>query len=132
LITLTAPNDTAVTIDGRRVVRARRTVAGERGGANGDARTRIDWVVMQLVTEPIDLVAPLIKSELPSFTALTARDGSKIWFDAKKVVGPLPITANQQNAGYRSSIKLMGYRQYVTETPDQVRAVLAAADGDPL
>jgi hypothetical protein len=26
----------------------------------------------------------------------------------------------------------MGYRQFVTETPEQVRSILKKADGDPL
>jgi hypothetical protein len=132
LITLTAPDDSQVTIDGRLVARARRTVSGEHGGENGDAKTRVDWAIMSLVKEPLDDVAARVKTELPSFTAITSRDGSRIWFNAKAAVGPLPITASQRTGGVKSSIKIMNYRQYVTETPAEVRQVLADAGGTPL
>ena len=49
-------------------VRARRAISGERGGDNKNAQTRVDWEEAQLVTEPIDEVAALVKAELPSFT----------------------------------------------------------------
>jgi hypothetical protein len=128
MITLTAPDGSRVKIDGKRVLRARRTISGE----SSNASTRVDWVIMNLVQEPIDKVAPLIRKELKSFTSLTSRDGSKIWFDATKAVGPLPLTPSQNDGVVKSSIKLMGYRQFVTETPEQVRSILKKADGDPL
>ena len=132
MLTLTAPDGSPITVDGTLVVRARRTVVGEHHGENSEARTRIDWAIMSLVKEPIEQAAALVKAELPSFTALTAQDGSRIWFNAKKAVGPLPITPNQREGGARSSIKIMNYRQYVTETPDQVREVIRTAGGRPV
>ena len=132
MLTFTAPDGSLVTVDGARVIRARRTVAGEHSGENGDARTRIDWVIMSLVKEPIDQVASSIKAELPSFTALTTKDGSRIWFNAKQAVGPLPITPHQEEGGVRSSIKIMNYRQYVTETHNEVREVIRTAGGNPI
>jgi hypothetical protein len=128
MISLTAPDGSRVKIDGKRVLRARRTISGE----SSNASTRIDWAIMNLVQEPIDEVAALIGKELDSFTSLTSRDGSKIWFDGTKVVGPLPLTPSQADGAVKSSIKLMGYRQFVTETPERVRSVLKKAGGDPL
>ncbi|WP_161855542.1 hypothetical protein [Bradyrhizobium sp. CCBAU 051011] len=87
---------------------------------------------MQLVLEPIDRVASLVKTGLSPFTSLTTMDGSKIWFDALGAVGPLPITAGQRKSGGKSSIKIMGYRQYVTETPAEVRQVISDAGGSPV
>jgi hypothetical protein len=130
MINLTAPDGSPVVLDGKLVVRARRTVAGEDN--SGRAKARVDWVTMQLVRETIEQVAPLVRNELPSFTALTAPDGSKIWFNAKQATGPLPITPGQPPANARSSIRLLNARQFVTETPEQVRAVLTAAGGTPL
>jgi hypothetical protein len=89
MLTLTAPDGSAVRIDAVRIVRARRTISGERGGENKNAQTRVDWEEVQLVTEPIDEVAALVKADLPSFSCLTTSDGSKIWFDAMRAVGPL-------------------------------------------
>lgn len=92
----------------------------------------MDWEITQLVTEPIDIAAAAIKAELSSFTCLTTSDGSKIWFDAKKATGPLPISPSQKQGGVRSSIKIMGYRQYVAETPTEVRTVISNAGGTPV
>ena len=128
MISFTAPNGSKVKIDAKRVVRARRTISGE----SSNAQTRIDWAIMNLVQEPIDDVARQIRNELESFTSLTSRDGSKIWFDATQVVGPLPLTPSQSDGVVKSSIKLMGYRQFVTEDAAQVSAVLAKAGGSPL
>ena len=130
MITLTKPDGAPVDIDGTLVFRARRAIAGER--KEEKARTRIDWVDMQLVREPIDDVAPLIRAELPTFTVVTSRDGSPIWFDGREAVGPFPLTPSQDEGIVRSAIKLMGYRQYVTETPDEVRTILGAAGGTVL
>jgi hypothetical protein len=132
MLTLTAPDGSAVRIDAARVVRARRTVSGESGGDNGNAQTRVDWEIAQLVLEPIEQVASLVKAELSSFTSLTTIDGSKIWFDARKATGPLPITPSQGKGGAKSSIKLMGYRQFVTETPTEVHDVIETAGGNPV
>jgi hypothetical protein len=131
MLTLTAPDGSAARIDATRVVRARRTISGERGGDNKNAKTRVDWEETQPVTEPIDEVAALVKSGLPSFTCLTTSDGSKIWFDAMRAVGPLSITPSQRQGGVKSSIKIMGYRQFVTETPSEVHDVIVEAGGTP-
>jgi len=132
MITLTAPDGSQVSIDAKLVLRARRTISGENSDENEGAQTRIDWAIMSLVRESISQASALIKVDLPSFTALTGRDGSEIWFNAKLAVGPLPITPSQRTGGIKSSIKIMGYRQFVSEAPEQVRAVIRAAGGTPL
>jgi hypothetical protein len=78
-----------------------RTVSGEGGGENGTPLTGIDWEITQVVMEPIDQVAPTHQDRSSFFTCLTTSDGSKIWFDAKKATGPLPITAGQKQGGVR-------------------------------
>jgi hypothetical protein len=128
MVQFTAPDGSKVTIDPSRVIRIRPTAYGE----NADAKTRIDWTIMSLVKEPIDDVVPRIKATLKSLAVLSGLDGRKIWFEAKQAVGPLPVTPSQKNSGFNSSIKLMGYRQYVTETPEEVRSVIKNAGGDPV
>lgn len=128
MLEFTAPDGSTVRIDPAHVVRARRTLSieGDRSGS------RIDWVTMQLVSEPINNVAPAIRAQLESFTHLTARDGSSIWFDAKKVKGPVALTPRQLDGAVQSAIILMRYRQYVTESPAEVRRVITKAGGKPL
>ena len=130
MITLTAPNDSSVTIDGTLVIRARRAVHGE--SISDGVQTRIDWVQLQLVKEPLSHVTAAISAVLPSFVYLTGRDGSQIWFNATKAVGPLTLVPHQRKGGARSAIKIMGYRQYVTETDAEVRALLSANGGTVL
>lgn len=130
MIELTNPDGTQLTIDGSLVVRARRTISGEAD--DGEANTRIDWVVTNYVKETIDEVAPLIAGELDSLISFTSRDGSKIWIDGSKAAGPLPLTDSQQDGVVHSCFKLQGIRQFVIETPDEVRAAIGAAGGTAL
>jgi hypothetical protein len=122
----TAPDDSKVIVDETRVIRIRQTISGE------DGKTRIDWAMMSLVKESIDDVVPIIRVKLASLASLTDLANKKVWFDAKQAVGPLPITDMERNSGFNSSFKIMGYLQYVVETPDQVRQVIKAAGGVPV
>ncbi len=128
MINLTAPDGSDIAIDGTLVVRARRTVEGE----SPNAKTRIDWVDIQFVKEDIAVVAPRVEAVLKTFTSLTSRDGSKIWFNGKAATGPFAIPSSENDGVVHSSIQLMNHSQLVTETPDQVRAVLAANGGTVL
>src|SRR4051794_17691670 len=69
MITLTAPDGSSVRVDAAHVVRARRTISGERSGEDETAQTRVDWEIT--LQEPIEEAAFLIKAELSSFTCLT-------------------------------------------------------------
>lgn len=126
MIRLTTPGGAPVTIDGRHVVRARRRIHGEPP----EAGTRIDKGEALFVREPIGTVAPLVQAEQPkTFVSVTSRDGSKIWFDGSKARGPVTLAAHHLDGVVRSALVLMNYRQYVTETPEQVRAIIAGAGG---
>lgn len=131
MITLTSPDGANIQIDPKRVLRARRAVYGEQ--LKEGARTRIDWALgMQLVREPIEQASLLIKAEMSEFVFLTSRDGSQIWFDARKASGPIPLFPYQQDGVVHSSLNVMKYRQFVVETPDAVRMLLSANGGDVL
>ena len=130
MIALTTRDGGTVNVSGHLVKRARRAIDGE--DLKGGVRTRIDWVEMLLVREPIEEVAIAVQRELPTFTCVTSRDGSKIWFNGKLAAGPLALTPGQDYGVVRSAIKLLGYRQFVTETPDEVRAILSLSGGEVL
>ena len=132
MISLTSQDGSTITIDPSLVVRARRAVEGEFGEDTPDVKTRIDWALTSYVREPIDRVASLIRAELASFTFLTSRDGSKIWFDARQAVGPLPVTPTQAADGTKSLVKVRDFREFVIESPDDVRSVIRAGGGTPL
>jgi hypothetical protein len=124
---ITSPEGILTDVDGRLVVRARRAISGEQ--LSEGARTRIDWHQMNLAQEPLDHVVAAVRAELATFVAVTSSDGSKIWINAAKATGPVPLTPSQMQGGVRSSLKIMGYRQFVTETPDEIRAIITAANG---
>lgn len=126
--TYTRTDGTSLNIPGNTVKRVRRTVHGEDSAAN----TRIDAAVTSYVIESVSEVAQSVQMENENFTHLNSRDGSEIWFDATKAVGPLEITPTMQEYDYNSSITLMGYRQYVVQTHEKVIDVLSDAGGSPL
>lgn len=126
--TFTRPDGASVKISAGHVVRARRTISGEDfpGG------TRIDWAETQIVRQSIDEVGPAIKAENPNFTFITTLDGSKVWFNAEKVQGPLTPPPSQIAHGYLSSMKLMAYRQYARQTMQELADIIDAAGGKSL
>ena len=130
MIALTAPDGTTINIDGEMVIRIRRAISGE--SISEGARTRIDWVQMQLVTEPPEEVAAAVKEVLDSLVFLTSRDGTRIWFNGRKATGPLRLTPSQRDGVVQSAIKIMGYRQYVVESDDEVRQLLRESGGTVL
>lgn len=132
MIRLTALDGQEIVIETGRIVRIRRTLAGESVAENRGAHTRIDWVETSLVCEPLDHVVALVKAELPSLAAVTAPDGTRIWFDALRVVGPVALAPKDMVGGARSTIELGGHTQRLFETADQVRAIIRDAGGQPL
>ena len=119
----TAPDETRVQIDGSKVVRVRQTIHGE----NELASTRIDWLVMDLVKEPVEDVVLQIGGSLPGLTHLTGGNNVAIWFDANKADGPHPVPENIEKLGFQSLIKLGICDQYIVEDSETVRLVLASA-----
>lgn len=119
----TAPDETRVQIDGSQVIRVRQTIHGE----NEAASTRIDWLVMDLVKEPVEDVVLQIRSSLPALTHLTGGNDVPIWFDASKADGPHPVPEKIEKLGFQSLLKLGSCDQYVVEDNETVRLVLAAA-----
>lgn len=126
--TFTRPDGAPAKISAALVVRARRTISGE----DAPGGTRIDWAEAQIVREGIDAVGRAIREENKHFTFITTHDGSKVWFDAKKVEGPLEPPPSQIAHGYLSSMKLMGYRQYARQTMRELADIIKAAGGKPL
>ena len=130
MLTLTAKDGSKVTVDPRLVKRVRRTVAGEDD--SGMAKTRIDWVQMQLVREDAGVVAEAVRATLTTFTSLTSRDSSRIWFDGRLAEGPFSLNSIDNDGVVRSAVRLMNQKLLVTESPDQVRVILAASGGKVL
>lgn len=69
----------------------------------------------------------MVRPTLQSLIGLTGGSDVTIWVDAKKVAGPFPPVPHMVPYGYRSSLKLMGYRQHLKESEAQVAAMLEEA-----
>jgi len=128
MATFTRTDGATLNIPGNTVKRIRRTVNGEDSVAN----TRIDAAVTSYVLESVGEVAQSVQNENTNFTHLNSKDGSAIWFDATKAMGPLEITEQMRSYGYNSSINLMNYRQHVVQTHEEVITILSDAGGSPL
>ncbi|MCW2306461.1 hypothetical protein [Rhodobium gokarnense] len=123
MLRFTAPDGSAAEIDPLAVIRIRRTLQGEHAAAN----CRIDWGIMNLVTEAPNDVAAKVGETLTSLVVVTGGGNTPIWVNAKRVAGPYPPIPSMAPYGYRSSITLLGYRQHLVETQADVRRLLETA-----
>ena len=129
MIRLTAPDGTEARVDGARVIRIRSSYPSE---ANDTARTRIDWVGLLFVREEAVAVAQQVSGEHPNLARLTLPNGDAVWFDAKRADGPIRLLPGEKDASTKSAILLAGKKQFVSNTPAEVSAAIAAAGGTPL
>jgi hypothetical protein len=111
------------------VIRIRKTISTEN--KNG-AKARIDWLQMMLVREPPAEVAARVEGSLASLAKLVLPDGSPVWFNAGAAQGPMPLPPESLRNGVRSGMILGDKLQYLSSTPEEVRAELLAKGGDAL
>lgn len=128
MIDLTLNDDTKVSIDGTKIWRIRKRYAFDSPEGNA----RVDWESTYWVKDAAKDVADRTKTELPTLTALTAPNGDPIWFNGKIASGPEYISPGERADNKHSAIILGGKRQIVTETPQEVLAVILAAGGTPM
>ncbi len=82
------------------------------------------------VQEESAAVAAAIKAELPSLYRFTHRLGAPVWVNVHAAKGPMPLAPNRNVPGLSSALDIGGKRQYVRESPEEVRSAIAAAGGD--
>ena len=104
----------------------------EREEETGKAKSHVEWVTLAMAREPIEEIVPKITADLQSFTSLTAPNGWLLWFDATKADGPMPLAGDRSKDRIHSAFKINGHIQFVRETHQEVRDVIAAAGGTPL
>ncbi len=75
-------------------------------------------------------VAAAVKAELPSLYRFTHRLGAPVWINLQAAKGPMPLAPNHHVPGLSSALDIGGKRQYVRESPEEVRSAIAAAGGD--
>jgi hypothetical protein len=129
MITFTAPDGNPVNIDGTRVIRIRASIPEE---STPPSQTRIDWVNLQFILESAASVAQQVGPENQHLAKLALPNGAPVWFDAKQAVGPIRIFPDEMHPGTRSGMLLANKKQFVSNTPEEVSAAIAAAGGSPL
>lgn len=82
------------------------------------------------VQEEATAVAAAVKAELPSLCRFTHRLGAPVWVNARAAKGPMPLAPNHHVPGLGSALDIGGKRQYVRESPEEVRSAIQAAGGD--
>lgn len=125
----TAPNGSTVSIPGPDVVRMRVVYPEESTETN--AKCRIDHPGVQFVTEDSSAVVPAVKSENPNIGQLTLPNGKPVWFNGTVSRGPVRLVSGHPPEAH-SALYITDKIQYVTETPEAVKTVVAAAGGNAL
>ena len=125
----TAPNGLKVSMPGTSVVRIRDVYPEESTEAN--AKCRIDHPVVQFVIEDSASVVPAVKSENPHIGQLTLPTGNPVWFKGAVSRGPIRLVSGHPAAA-QSALYITDKIQYVADTPEAVRNVVAAAGGTAL
>jgi hypothetical protein len=128
-VKLTLPDGSEGRLPPNTVIRIRKTISTEN--KNG-AKARIDWLQMMLVREPPAEVAARVEGSLASLAKLVLPDGSPVWFNAGAAQGPMPLPPESLRNGVRSGMILGDKLQYLSSTPEEVRAELLAKGGDAL
>lgn len=128
-VKLTLPDGSEGRLPPNTVIRIRKTISTEN--KNG-AKARIDWLQMMLVREPPAEVAARVEGSLDSLAKLVLPDGSPVWFNAGAAQGPMPLPPESLRNGVRSGMILGDKLQYLSSTPEEVRAELLAKGGDAL
>jgi len=130
MIELTATDGAPTHIIGSSVVRIRGVNDGEADEPS--ARTRIDWVSLAFVREEAADVAGKVAAELPSLACFALPNHAPVWVNGMGVIGPVRTVPSERVGGVKSAILLAGKRQYLSNTPEEVRAIIKAAGGSPL
>jgi hypothetical protein len=125
----TAPNGASVSITGSNVVRIRSAYPEESTEAN--AKCRIDHPSVQFVIESSNAVVTAVKSENAHIGELTLPNSEPVWFNGTVSRGPIRMMSGHPPAA-QSALYITDKVQYVTETPEAVRAAIEAAGGTPL
>jgi hypothetical protein len=128
-VKLTLPDGSEGRLPPNTVIRIRKTISTEN--KNG-AKARIDWLQMMLVRESPAEVAARVEGSLASLAKLVLPDGSPVWFNAGAAQGPMPLPPESLRNGVRSGMILGDKLQYLSSTPEEVRAELLAKGGDAL
>lgn len=127
MIRLMRRSGTPLELEASQVLRIRKT---DPRLDDGLGNTLINAGQTFFVQEEAAAVAAAVKAELPSLYRFTHRIGAPVWVNVHAAKGPMPLAPNHRVPGLGSALDIGGKRQYVRESPEEVRSAIAAAGGD--
>lgn len=134
MISLTRPNGVKVEVYEAGVLRIRKSMLYADQTLPHDpaalGKTRVDADQMILVQEEPGLVAAMVLPGLSTLVQFTMPDGSPIWINAKKAVGPVFVASTNLTNGVRSALTLASQYQFLANTPEEVHERILRAGGD--
>jgi hypothetical protein len=122
----TLPNGDSTDVVASGKIRARASFRKEIAGAPGHIGTAL-FKPRLMVMETIDVVGAALKSEAPSFIALTGNKGQIYWFDAKRSGNAQAPRGMEQGPNVNAIIPVGGIRMRISETVTQAQGVIDAA-----
>lgn len=121
--TFTRPDGSFIDFDAAGIARARPTIRNEICGTPGHVGTVL-FKPKQLVLEPIDVVGPALRAEVPTFAELHALNNGSIWFEAVKANDAEAPRASETSANTNAVVVMGGVKKRVSETVAQAQAVI--------
>ncbi|MEL6233498.1 MAG: hypothetical protein AAFR46_03745 [Pseudomonadota bacterium] len=110
-----------VSIDLSAVIRVRAAISSEK-----PAKTRVDWGIVSLLMNDLQFVVDEVRKEKPSVIGISVGRDKKTYFDAKGIKAVFPALPHMEEFGYRSSFKILGYRQHTKHSVEELKSMLAA------
>lgn len=127
MIKFTRKSGTPLELDASQILRIRKT---DPRLDDDLGNTLINAGQTYFVQEEAAAAAATVKAELPALYRFTHRLGAPVWVNAKAAKGPMPLAPNHNVPGLSSALDIGGKRQYVRESPQEVRTAIAEAGGD--
>ena len=124
--TFTRPDGSTIEVAAASIVRARPTLSNEIVDRPGQFGTAL-FKPKQLVLEPIDVVGPALKQDIPSFAVLHAPNSASVWFEAIKAKDAEPPRITETSENTNAVVVMGGVRQRVSETVAEAQAIIDAA-----
>jgi hypothetical protein len=125
MIDLTWTNGQKIQIDGKDVLRIRKTYPNLEAAG----KSLVTWLQSDIFEEEPSWIASKTSAELATLTTVNAPDGSPIWFNGAKSMGPIYVVPANRMGGIASSLAIGNNIQYVANTPEEVAAIVKASGG---
>lgn len=131
MVTVTLESGQRADFKADAIIRVRKTRPPEAD----TGRTRIDWIEPEYVMEDADVIAEQVRRESThpeQWVQLQSPKLGPVWFRGPKSAGPITMSKSMKTNGIQSGLMIGSLIQYVSNSPQEVTAVISAAGGIPV